>query len=434
MLGKVRQLISKNTLLKISSYNSIGVVLKILGGLITSKIIAVYLGERGMALMGYLRNFLSTVQTTGSLGYGTGIIKYVASQKGDAFKVASVLSTAVILSALATLVVALLLFCGADFWNDQLFGSGNDYGHIFKYLAVALPFIVANGILIAIINGHSAYKKVVIINIITNLLGIAATVSLIITLHISGALLAIILAPVIGLFVTLFFLGKETSLLKNIKIQAINRDSVKKLSSYTLMSIFSMIVLPIVYIAIRNEIVAVEDLKSAGYWDGMVRISDYYFRFIATLLTLYILPQLAKANTMLAFRKEVFGFYKTILPLFCIGLIGIYLLRAFVVRLIFTEDFLPMLPIFKWQLAGDVFKVASIVIGYQIIAKNMLKLFLITEIISLIVIYLTSVFFVRAYGFEGAAIGHLVSYAVHLMMLLFIFRKSLFSKISIPID
>lgn len=422
-------------LLRVSSYNSIGVFLKILGGLVTSKIIAVYLGERGMALMGYLRNFLSTVQTTGNLGYSNGIIKFVAShQTQDSSKVIKILSTAVFLSALVTLVVSVLLFFGADFWNKQLFGNDKEYVEIFKYLALALPFIVANGVIIAVINGHSAYEKVVLINIITNLIGIVFTVSLIISQNIKGALLAIVLAPVSGLFVTLLFLGKETSVLKNIRVREINLDSLKKLSSYTVMSIFSLIVLPIVYIAIRNEIVAVEGIEKAGYWDGMVRISDYYLRFIATIMTLYILPQLSKANTMIAFRKEVFGFYKTILPLFCLGLIFIYLLKEFVVIFIFTEDFLPMMPIFKWQLAGDLLKVASIIIGYQIIAKNMLKLFLITEIISLITIYLTCIFFVRAYGFEGAAIGHLVSYFIHLIMLLFIFRKSLFSRIPISND
>ena len=162
----------------------------------------------------------------------------------------------------------------------------------------------------------------------------------------------------------------------------------------------------------------------------MIRISDYYFKFVATLMTLYLLPQLAKASTNELFRKEVFGFYKTILPLFTLGLILVFFLRHFIIQLIYTDDFLAMGSIFKWQLLGDFFKVASIVVGYQIISKNMLKLFLFTEVISLVIIYGASTYFITSYGFVGAAMGHCLTYFVHLCMLLFIFRRALFGKLN----
>lgn len=423
MLGKLRNSIASNLLLKITSFNAISVVLQILGGLITSKLIAIYLGERGMALLGYLRNFMTSAQTAASLGLSKGIVKYVASEKKENRLLSKLLSTAIILSFGATLVIAVLLFFGASFWSRQVFDTGDHYVFIFKLLAIALPFITANGILIAVINGQSAYKKVVTINIISNIVGLAITICLIILVGVKGALTALVISPAVVFFVSLIALGTDGKPLKEIRFSSFHKPSIIKLGSYTIMALFSMIVLPMVYIAIRKAIG-----EGAGYWDAMTRISDYYFKFVATLMTLYILPQLAKADTAQAFRKEIVGFYKTILPLFAIGLLLIYLLRDFIVGLIFTEEFLPMTTLFKWQLLGDLFKVASIVIGYQIIAKNDLKLFLITEVISLVIIYGSGLYFVSKYGYEGASMGHCLSYFIHLLVLLFIFRKPLFTK------
>ncbi len=424
MLSKIRASIGNNTLLKIGSINAVSVILQILGGLITSKLIAIYLGERGMALLGYLRNFITSAQAAGNLGLSNGIVKYVATGDEKSHLLSKLLSTVVIVSLVATLIVSSVLYVGATYFNTQVFGERTQYIYIFKLLAIALPFITLNGILLAVINGQSAYKKVVNIQIFSNLLGLAIAVLSIVYYGVQGALFALVISPAVILVITLIALGKQGDVLRSILWSNFDTAALRKLGSYTLMALFSMIVLPLVYIAIRKEIG-----DGAGYWDAMTRISSYYVKFVATLMTLYILPQLAKASTDASFRKEIFGFYKTVLPLFGVGLVVIYLLRHFIIGLVFTEDFIPMTHLFKWQLLGDFFKVASIVIGYQIIATNNLKLFLITEIISLVVIYCSGIYLVRKFGYEGASMGHCFSYFIHLLVLLFIFRKPLFGKI-----
>lgn len=431
MKGILSKIGANTLLLKITSLNGVAVILQILGGLITSKLIAIYLGERGMAVLGYMRNFLTSAKAAGSLGFGSGVIAMVAQGKKNNETLNGLLSTAAVLSMAVSLAIALTLFFGADYWNSLVFKDEGNFANIFKYLAFSLPFMTANTLLVSYINGQSKYKKIVWINIVANLIGLSLTVSLIIYVGIKGALIAIILSPAVALFVTLGFLvGKHREAIQ-LRFKKVNIKDARRLGSYTIMAVFSAIILPLVYIAIRQEIVTQEGIDQAGYWDAMTRISDYYLKFVATLMTLYILPQLAKATTNSAFRKEIGDFYKTILPLFGVGVILIYMLRVPIIKLLFTQDFVAMEGIFKWQLLGDFFKVASIVIGYQIIAKNMLKLFLITEVISLVVIYAASIYFVKTYGFEGAAMGHCVAYLVHLCLLLFIFRKPLLGRLPI---
>ena len=66
---------------KVFSLNGLSVFFKIIIGFITSKIIAVYVGTSGMALVGNFRNFINIFESVGLLGFQNGIIKYVAENE-----------------------------------------------------------------------------------------------------------------------------------------------------------------------------------------------------------------------------------------------------------------------------------------------------------------------------------------------------------------
>ena len=68
-------------LFKITSLNSLSVVLKLGIGLITSKVIAIFIGPSGLALVGNFRNFVGSFETIATLGFQNGIVKYIAEVK-----------------------------------------------------------------------------------------------------------------------------------------------------------------------------------------------------------------------------------------------------------------------------------------------------------------------------------------------------------------
>ena len=75
--------IATKPLFKVTSLNGISILIKFLIGFITSKVIAVFVGPSGMALVGNLRNFLTTTEAFASLGFENGVVKYVAEQKDE---------------------------------------------------------------------------------------------------------------------------------------------------------------------------------------------------------------------------------------------------------------------------------------------------------------------------------------------------------------
>jgi PST family polysaccharide transporter len=148
---------------------------------------------------------------------------------------------------------------------------------------------------------------------------------------------------------------------------------------------------------------------------------------VSSLMALYILPRFSEIEDVKEFRKEVFSFYKTIIPVLGIGLVAIYFLKAYIVMIIFSEDFKPVEDLFFWQLLGDFIKVLSMVIAYQFLAKKMFWHYILTEAFLVITLYTTSVYFIDMFdGVKGAVMAHFVSYVMYYCIILLIFGSSLF--------
>ncbi|WP_430412193.1 O-antigen translocase [Kordia sp.] len=427
-MNKIKKHIANNLLLKVTSFNSIAILLNVLVGVLTSKALAEFVGTKGMASVGNLRDFLKTIYALATFGISAGIIKYTAEHKKDVSELQKVLSTALCIIFAGTLVVSTLLFFGANYWNELIF-KGKEFSYIFKILALVLPLYALNVLCLGIINGFEKYKKFIILNIIGYLINLVFTVYLVWKYALDGALISLSIVPSILLIFSLILLHRERILLPTtFTVKAFSKSYAKKYLSYTFMAAVSAFIFPMIYVFVRNHIIETIGEDEAGYWEAMQRISNQYLIFVTSLLTLYVLPKLSENKTVTGFRTIVFDFYKTILPIFTIGLIIIYVARIWVIQFIYNEDFLPTESLFFWQLLGDFFKVISLVIAYQLFAKKMLGYYLFVEITSLVLFYSLSIYFTNEVGIEGVVMAHCVRSFVALVLLTFIFRKSLFGK------
>ena len=420
--------ITKAQLFKVSSLNALSILIKISIGLVTSKVIALYVGPLGMGLVGNLRNFLSFIESIATLGFQNGIVKYVAEYKEDKKQLSILISTVFIALTFVVLGISGTLFFFAEEINRLLFGTIFNYVAIIQLLALALPWYVYSAVLISIVNGLGNFKNVIRINIIGNLIGLLVSVILIFQLKTFGALASLIITPSLLFAVSFYYVQKELSLWQNLSWRDFEIISIKKLSAYSLMFFVPAVVSPLVFLEIRNHIIETLGNNEAGYWEAMSRISTYYLLFITTLASVYFFPRLAITKSVSETKLIFWSYYKWILSLFTIGLICIYFLRFYIVKILFTDAFSPVNDLFFWQLVGDVFKAASLILGFQFLAKKMINLFLITEILSLSVQYFSSIYFIQYFKIEGIVMAHAFTYFVYLAILVLIFRKVLFGR------
>ncbi|RXJ49392.1 O-antigen translocase [Gelidibacter gilvus] len=427
-MKRIFQYINSNLLLKIASFNSVAVLTRVVAGFVTSKAIAVFIGAEGLALIGNLRNFLTTVESFSTLGFSNGIVKYVAEFKEDKTKLNEAVGTVLTIILITALLISLGLYFNAESLANWIFDSQGAYVFIIKLLAFMLPFSAMNLVLMAIINGLSKHKTFVKINIYSQIFGLLLTVMLIWQKQLSGALIAAVTIPGLLFFVTLFSFFDIRHFFKPVELSKINLNVLKNFSHYSAMALFSAAVIPLIFVFIRNYLIDHVSMKDAGFWEAIRRISNYYFMFVNSLLALYILPRFSEITNAIDFRKEIVHFYKTVLPIFGTALLFIYFLRSYIVAILFTEEFQPVEDLFMWQLLGDFIKVISSVVAFQLIAKKMVVYYIGIEIFSLVTLYLASIYFIDIYGVEGAVIAHFVNFALHMMVIATVFKKLLFSK------
>ena len=152
-----------------------------------------------------------------------------------------------------------------------------------------------------------------------------------------------------------------------------------------------------------------------------------YLLVLTTALSTYYLPMiLLEIQDKYELKQEILSGYKIILPFVLVSASGIYLLRDFIIEILFTAEFREMRSLFLFQLLGDFVKMASWTLAYLMVAKAMTKIYVITEILFSVLFYLLTIIFTELNGIIGVTQAHLINYSIYLGLVIVLFRKSLF--------
>ena len=425
---KIPSFIKNNLLLKVTSANTGLVLVRMLFSLISQKALAIFIGAEGIAIVGNLKNVVGFFEQFSILGTSNGLVKYISENKDDKEQLNNLFSTVFVFSALASIVSFIILF----FWSNTLslviFGVDENYGYIFKILAFLLPFMGVNGILYALLNGLSAYKLFSKIGLIIVIISTLLIVLLTIEFGLIGSLIAISTIPLLQFLIYIIFSSKTYKTFIDLNFISFKLSFKKQLLSYSLMTLVVVFFSNIIDVAIRHLIEDKTSIAEAGYWTAMNSISRVYMQFSAAIFPLYILPVYAKLTSTIDFRKEVVKIYKMLLPFLISGMLVVFLFREFIIKALYTSEFLAMSSLFKWQLLGDLIKFVAIVLSYQFIAKKQIGYFIFTEVLSVLMFYGFSVYFIDIYGTDGVVIAHFVRYILFFLVVLFILRHKLIGK------
>ena len=415
---KLPKFISENLLLKITSLNTVVISIRLVISLFIQRFLAEMVGEVGISKIGQLRNFTMLLTSISSGGVFNGIIKYVSEYKEDKEQLQKMFSTAFVFTVIGSSIACVSLLIGAEFISEYLFGSTN-FKYLIKLLAVIVPFIGIYRVFNGVVHGLSQYKNFAKIDLFGYLLGAFLLVISLYNYNIDGALVAIAVTPILQLLVLLYIFFKTLKEYVKFSKLSLKIPFAKELLAFTLMSFVSTGLLSLVEIDIRTMIRNKITEADSGIWTAMTFISKNYMVFAASLFTLYVIPRFATITNGVDFKKEVFHIYKTLLPLFGIGMIIIYLFRNQIIDLVYP-NFSGMEPLFKWQLLGDFIRLASVVLAHQFLAKKMVRNFIFTEILSIALFFSLSYYLTDLYGLEGVVIAHLVRYVIYFGVVLFL--------------
>jgi len=414
-------------LIKTSVLTGLSTFIKIISGFVINKMIAIYIGPGGLALIGQLQNFITITMTYANGAISNGIVKYVSEYKDVEEKKTKIISSGLIISLFCSIIIGLSLLLFSRKISFLVLKT-DEYHQIILLFGFTVILFALNAFLLAVLNGLREIKKFITINILSSVFGLILTCLLIIFYHLKGALIALVINQSVVFFITLIFILKSKWFNAKYFFSGYDKQSALKLLAYSLMAITTVSTFPVALIIIRNYIGHHLSWNQAGYWEGLWRISEIYLMLITTSLSVYYLPRLSELRGKTALRKEIFYVYKIVIPVVIFMSSFIFIFRPFIIRILFTDDFMPMLHLFKFQLIGDVLKVSGWILSYLLVAKAKIKTFIITEIVFSISFVCFSILFIKIYGLEGVTIAYAFNYLFYLLLMIIIFRKILKKK------
>jgi len=396
-------------------------------GIFSSKIIAVFLGTSGMALMGSFRNFALMLKSVATLGISNSIVKLFVENKEDKRELSVIYSTFFWIFLFISSALALFVLLFASPISTFLFYT-NKYTTPIRFFGLLLPLMVINTFWLAIYNGLEKFKRILLIQIISNVLVFGLTALLIWKKNIFGGLLSVAFGEVLMVLVTFIFVSRQADYFKFDLQKLISKKYFNIIKKFSVMALLTAIIAPLTLLFIRNMIVEKYAIQEAGIWDAVNRLSSFYMIFFSSGLSLYYMPKLASIHTESEFKTELKSYFKVFVPLFLVMLIVIYIGKGIILKLAFTPEFSKVESVLIWQLFGDFFRIMTLAFGFQILVKTMMKRYFLVEIVFNSMYFLLSFYLIKENATEGVLQAYFITNVLCFLLVIVLFRKLFLSS------
>ncbi|MGP1930747.1 MAG: lipid III flippase WzxE [Arsenophonus sp. ET-YP4-MAG3] len=403
------------SLTKASIWTAISILIKIGTGLIIIKLLAISFGPIGVGQIGNFRQLIIILGILSGAGIYNGVTKYVAEYHQIPTKLSALLGTSSsIILGFSTILAIIFLFF-SSFISFTLFGH-IQYKMVICALGLIQIVIAYANYFLAILKGFRDAKSNALSISIGSLIGIIIYYFFFKLSDYKGFLIILTLIPALIIVPSGVFILRYKKLYLSYFKPCWNIAIVYNLTKFTLMTLITLVTLPIAYIIIRNLLINQYGWNEVGIWQGISNISDIYLQFITISFNVYLLPTLAKLKHEDKISVEIFKTLKLVLPIIIIVSIIIWLLRDFIILLIFSDKFILMRNLFAWQLIGDVLKISSYIFGYLVIAKGALHFYILMEVIQFILLIGFAYYLIPTSGALGASKAYMTTYIIYFML------------------
>ena len=192
--------------IKTSFLSGLSTGISLLARLISTKIVAVYLGTNGMFLLGQLKDFLRLGNTISSFGIENGIVKYVAEFEEQKENLSNIIGTSFRINIISAFFVSLVILV---FKNQISTFLQIDFDKNFYFFFLLVTSVISASIhtcFLSIYNGLNRIKLFVIVNIISNIVSAIILVLFVLKMQIIGAFYALVINQILSLIINIIFL------------------------------------------------------------------------------------------------------------------------------------------------------------------------------------------------------------------------------------
>jgi len=396
--------------LKAGIHFASSILVKAVAGLIVIKLLAWKLGPDGFGLLGQLMTLVAITGMFAGGGITNGLIKVlaespVASKEGKAW-----FATAFTLTTVISAIVALLLMLFSTALSNRLMQGG------FTALFVGLGLVQAIVGYASLVQAEASsrgesvfYAKVNILGTVLGTLVLALAVN---SFGFDGAAYSVMLMPALTAIVTLLFMASGRRELFHFSRFLVDRVRMRHLLSFSVLALVGSTSVPVAQILMRDGMAQRFGWEQVGLWQGVIKLSDVYMQFVGVVLMNYVLPRYASAANLNLVIKEFKISLLWLLSALMLGFIALYSLKNIVVKLVFSDEFLPMTDYFLPQMVGDIFRTIASAISLIFMARGAVRVSIIFEFAQGIFIFSVFLMLLSTFGSMAPVYAHVITYGL----------------------
>lgn len=404
--------------IKTSFLSFFSTAIRIIGGLVSVKFIAIYVGPSGLALIAQLQSLVNVVLLFSGGFLTTAITRYTAQNNGK--KINRIWSAAFRLLLIVNVILFIVLFTLSDFLSVLLF-SDNEYAYIIKILSVCQFFSGANVFLLAIANGKKTIRKYITIHIISSFLSLLLVVGLSYYFRVDGVMIAYVICQSVILIITMFFLKNEDWFFYKNFTSNFNCKDLVAIFNFSAITLTSIMCTNVSLVVVRKFIEYNFSLVDVGVWQATWNITQISMTLLTTSFAIYVLPSFSSLKIKSDFYKELKMVLLLVVPVGLLISLAIYLLRDVVIYLLYTEEFRAMEELIAFYMVGSFFKLICWVFGYVFVSQAKVRICVFVEIITALLFVFLSCFFMDLWGLVGSSYAYSLYSILNLLLLIYLF-------------
>ena len=408
-----------------SSYRSIFKSTSLFGGvqvyqilieIIKSKIIAVLLGPTGVGIQGLYTSATQLIQQSTSFGLSSSAVRNVAEANGtgDRNRIARVVYSLRRLVWITGLLGMFAVIVFSPLLSKTSFGDSN---HIIPFIiiSVTLLFTQLSAGQKVILQGTRHLGYLAKSSAIGVTLGLLIAIPLYYWFGVDGIVPNIVISSITVLALSWYFSRKVDIDKVSMTSREVFKEGKTMLTMGVAMSITHLLASLSSY-ALRASIRLWGGVEAVGLFTAGYMLMTQYTGLVFKAMGTDFYPKLASVNQdnvkcrqMMNQQGEVGILILAPLLVLCV------VFMPFIVKLLYSDQFLEINPYIIWCSAGMMFKMASWAVSYVFIAKGESKTYMIIESTAAVYTLVLNLIGYKFYGLQGLGLSFFISYILYLI-------------------
>jgi PST family polysaccharide transporter len=392
----------------------------ILCGMVRVKLVALWIGAAGVGIFGLYNTAIDMIGAITRLSLRNSSVRDLSAANGSSYM--AVLITIVRRWAWALgLIGAMAMLAMSPLLSQWTFG---DDSHAWGFMLVSVAVLIQSVCEgeAAILQGRNLLRR----------LANAYTWSVVIGLIVSVPMYRVwgeaSIAPSIvvynvAMFITVMLMRDRSS--RPQESVSLHR-TVADGRGFVVLGIYMTVSAFVIYLidyVFKAYLTHVADVDTLGYYQSGYTLVNRYVGMVFTAIAVEFYPRLSRCVKSNRHTSTIVSHEMSIVLWVLMPIIAIFIAAdKLIVSLLYTDDFMVILPFITWAMVGIVLRGVSWCMSYVILARGDGPIFLLTETVSGVVCLLLNISGYHYYGYMGLGLSYAAWYMLYTVMMWGVYR------------